>query len=408
MASESVVNIANYRHCQWFSLLKKGKDSGEPLPTLANCTVALERAPEWVGALSYNEFSRQISVKSNLEDWHAERGRPWTENDTRRLTVWFQNHGINVVPSVTSDAVALVAESQTTNPLLDFLADLHWDRWPRVERWLTYYLGVEDTYYARAVGQAWLISAIARAWQPGCKADCCLILEGPQGSLKSSAIRTLAGPELYSDSMHTDLGSKEAGILCCGAWIIELSELESLRFTEVATVKSFLSHAEDRYRPPYGRHAVRFPRQCVFCGTTNNAEYLHDDSGARRFWPVSCGRIELKQLERDREQIWAEAAELYHAGRSWWLDKETERMAAHEQMARTESDVWQTPILEWLDRQHLTDTSVAEILSKCIQIEDKNWNRTADMRVAKVLRALGWVQYRTGGGKARRYKYIPN
>src|SRR5262249_37220105 len=137
-------------------------------------------------------------------------------------------------------------------------------------RWLILYLGADDTPFVRTVGRKWLISAVARAFQPGCKADCCLILEGPQGIQKSTALRILAGPELYSEFMGADLGSKEAAMQCDGSWIIELAELASVHSSRSQTaVKAFLSRAEDIYRRPYDRHVSRVPRQCIFAGTTN-------------------------------------------------------------------------------------------------------------------------------------------
>jgi predicted P-loop ATPase len=59
-----------------------------------------------------------------------------------------------------------------------------WDGKPRLEKWLIVYLGAKDTPYTRAVGKRRMISLIARLYQPGCKADYVLMLEGPQGKLK--------------------------------------------------------------------------------------------------------------------------------------------------------------------------------------------------------------------------------
>jgi predicted P-loop ATPase len=141
---------------------------------------------------------------------------------------------------------------------------LNWDGVERVDHWLSAYLGVEDTEYSRAVGARWLISAVARLFRPGAKADCCLILEGPQGIRKSTALRTLAG-EYFTDEL-ADLGSKDAAMQTRGVWIIELSELDSLSHSEVAPIKAFMSRTTDRFRPPYGVRLVESSRQCVFAG----------------------------------------------------------------------------------------------------------------------------------------------
>jgi putative DNA primase/helicase len=173
-------------------------------------------------------------------------------------------------------------------------------------------LGVANTDYSRAVGSRWLISPVARIFRPGAKADCCLILEGPQGIRKSTALRTLAG-EYFTDEL-ADLGSKDAAMQTRGVWMIELSELDSLSHSEVARIKAFMSRTTDRFRPPYGMRLVESPRQCVFAGTVNHSTYLRDETGGRRFWPVTCGQIDIEALGRDRNQLWAEAKAGFDAG----------------------------------------------------------------------------------------------
>jgi predicted P-loop ATPase len=193
-----------------------------------------------------------------------------------------------------------------------------------------------------------MISAVARIHRPGAKADCCLILEGPQGIRKSTALRTLAG-EYFTDEL-ADLGSKDAAMQTRGVWIIELSELDSLSNSEVARIKAFMSRTTDRFRPPYGTRLMESPRQCVFAGTVNHATYLRDETGGRRFWPVTCGRIEIDELARDRDQLWAEAKIRFDSGAAWWLDKpELVQMASDQQIERYEGDPWEEVISPWLD-----------------------------------------------------------
>src|SRR4029077_167441 len=212
------------------------------------------------------------------------------------------------------------------------LQGLHWDGVERVDTWLAAYLGAEGTEYARAVGSRWLISAVARIFRPGAKADCCLILEGAQGIRKSTALRTVAG-EYFTDEL-ADLGSKDAAMQTRGVWIIELSELDNLSHAEVARIKAFMSPHTDLFRPPYGMRLVESPRQCVFAGTVNHGSYLRDETGGRRFWPVVCGKIDIAELQRDRDQLWAEAKAKYRSGASWWLETlALIRLAADQQDA---------------------------------------------------------------------------
>jgi predicted P-loop ATPase len=272
----------------------------------------------------------------------------------------------------------------------------------RVDRWLSTYLSAEDSEYSRAVGSRWLISAVARIFRPGAKADCCLILEGPQGIRKSTALRTLAG-EYFTDEL-ADLGSKDAAMQTRGVWIIELSELDSLSHSEVARIKAFMSRTTDRFRPPYGMRLVESPRQCVFAGTVNHSTYLRDETGGRRFWPVTCGRIDVTALARDRDQLWAEANERFDGGAVWWLETaELVRMAADQQVDRYEGDPWEEVIAPWLENR--PSVSIREVLEKCLQKAQALWTQTDKNRAARCLRALGWDRYRERHGTRLEWRY---
>jgi hypothetical protein len=206
------------------------------------------------------------------------------------------------------------------NPLVDYLNGLMWDGQERIRTFFSnYFNSPEEESYLVAVGENWLTSLIARAFQPGCKADNMLILEGVQGIGKSRALRALGG-EYYRESTVHDLGNKDFIQNMCGAWIYDINELRALRRSDHATIKSLLSSNEDSIRLPYGRLTSTLKRSCVIVGTTNEVAYLSDDSGARRFWPVRCGyTVEVDMLERDRDQILAEAVVRYKKGEPWWV-----------------------------------------------------------------------------------------
>jgi predicted P-loop ATPase len=234
-------------------------------------------------------------------------------------------------------AAQTVAKDRSFHPIRSYLESIRWDGVERLDRWLSANVGVEDTGYAHAVGARWLISAVARIYRPGVKADCCLILEGPQGSKKSTALKTLSGP-YFTDEL-ADLGTKDSALQTRGVWIIELSELDTLSRSEVSRIKAFMSRTTDRFRPPYGKRLIESPRQCVFAGTVNHSSYLRDETGACRFWPVACGSVDIDHLARDRDQLWAEAKLRFDAGAVWWLDSsELMDAAAEEQADRFEGD----------------------------------------------------------------------
>jgi predicted P-loop ATPase len=278
----------------------------------------------------------------------------------------------------------------------DHLDSLKWDGTVRIEAWLSRYLGVEDTPYVRAVGPRFLILAVARIFDPGCQVDHMLVLEGDQGIQKSSALRALAQP-WFSDRISKP-GSKDSAMEVAGIWVIEWSELDALSKAGNSAIKSFVTRRHDRFRPPYGRHVVERPRQCVFAGTINpNGGYLNDPTGARRFWPVTCGVIDLQGLVRDRDHLWAEALVRFRAGNPWWLETpELEAMATAEQERRFRGDPWAERVGEWLAGRD--EVSVSEVLTGVLGIPAGSQSHSAEIRVSRILQSKfnGFEQYRPG------------
>ncbi len=154
--------------------------------------------------------------------------------------------------------------------------------------------------------------------------------------------------------------SKDASAALRGKWIVELSELSALRRSEIEATKAYLSRTEERYRPPYGRGEVVEPRRCIFAVTTNRSDYLSDDTGGRRFWPIPVGQIDIAGLKSDRDQIWAEAVAPHTAGEQWWLKPEEEATAAEIVAERQTEDPWSRDVLELADE--VTEVSTIKIL----------------------------------------------
>lgn len=390
----------------WKKDLIRGKPlmnttEGRILPVLANAIAAFRHAPEWAGVLAFNEFAFG-TVALKLAPWGIVPKGEWTDHEDRLAAEWLQKQGILVSVEIAGQAVQTAARDHAFHPVRTYLAGLQWDGVERLDQWLSHYLGADDNEYSRAVGSRWMISAVARIHRPGAKADCCLILEGPQGIRKSTALRTLAG-EYFTDEL-ADLGSKDAAMQTRGVWIIELSELDSLSNSEVARIKAFMSRATDRFRPPYGTRLMESPRQCVFAGTVNHSTYLRDETGGRRFWPVTCGRIEIDELTRDRDQLWAEAKTRFDSGAVCWLDKpELVQMASDQQIERFEGDPWEEVIGPWLEAR--SSTSISEVLERGIQKPHALWNQSDKNRAARCLRALGWERYRERQGSRLEWRY---
>jgi predicted P-loop ATPase len=390
---------------RWQDGLVKNK-KGAVTVCLANALFALENAPEWQGVLQFDESA--FSVTAKVQPPWVSRPVPfrWRDEDDIRAAEWLQRQGIMVSKETAGQAIQAVARENPFHPIRDFLNSLEWDGIRRIDSWLTLFLSVDSTDYTRAVGAKWLIGAVARVFKPGCKNDTCLILEGPQGLLKSTALRTLAGDEFFTDDF-TELGSKDSVMQTRGVWIIELAELDAMYGREISKIKAFMSRQVDRVRLPYGRRVTEAPRECIFAGTVNHDEYLKDETGGRRFWPVRCGTIRIDDLRRDRDQLWAEARERFRAGDKWWLDsQELVRVAAEEQGERFDADPWEPIIAGYAEgREYVTSD---QILESCIEKPKKDWTQKDKNRVAKCLKALKWDRFQQRiDYKKREWRYAP-
>jgi len=251
---------------------------------------ARQFAPDWQGVLHQDESALEIVARS-APPWNDDRSLPstWTDTDDVAAAAWMQRQVIAVGKDIVSQAVWRVARDRRFHPIRDYLDSLVWDEEIRLEEFANVYFGAEPSEYVDAVGLGFFLGAVARIYEPGAKVDTCIILEGPQGSLRSSALRALGEP-WFTDEL-ADLGSKDAAMQMRGKWIIELAELDAMQKTEVARIKSFMSRSVDRYRPPYGRRVITVPRECVFAGTVNHSVYLKDETGGDAFGLSKRGKL---------------------------------------------------------------------------------------------------------------------
>ncbi len=323
---------------------------GSPRACLANGITAFRKHPSWQGVLAFDEFALH-TLKRKPTPWEKPNfsPRPWMDNDDREAANWLQHGGIMVNTGTASESAETVAYDSAFHPVREYLNSLEWDEQPRVQTWLSKYIGTVDGEYERQVGTKWLISAVARVMEPGCQVDHTLVFEGKQGKRKSTALRTLGSP-WFIDHLP-DLSKPDASASLCGVWIVEMGELASLRKTSnIESVKEFLTRQTDRFRPPYGRRTKEVPRQCVFSASTNRDTWNADETGGRRFWPVRCGFIDIKSLRADRDQLWAEALHLYRSGVKWWIEDDSiTNLATDQQEERFELDPWDEIVMRWAE-----------------------------------------------------------
>jgi predicted P-loop ATPase len=284
----------------------------------------------------------------------------------------------------------------------DYLDGLEWDGVSRLSYFFPTYFGAECTEYSRNAGLMFMVSMVARIKEPGCKADYVPVIEGPQGTLKSSACKVLGGP-WYSDNLPDITAGKDVSQHLRGKWLIEVAEMHAMSRAEVTQLKSFITRTTERYRPSYGRKEVIEPRQCIFVGTTNRDTYLRDETGGRRFWPLRAGEIKLDALALDRDQLFAEAVARYEEGTNWWPDRDFEREhIAPQQAERYEADAWEELVAEFL--KGVPKVTVTQVAHEALKIETPHIGTIEQRRIASALERLGWERAKVGSDGKRWWK----
>jgi predicted P-loop ATPase len=325
--------------------------------------------------------------------------RPCTDIDVGHVQERLQHLGLKrISKDVTHQAIDIRAYDCRFHPVRDYLDALQWDGTPRLANLFPTYFGSDDNKYTRLIGEMFLISMVARIYKPGCKADHLPVIEGPQGTLKSSACRVLGGL-WFSDNLPDVTAGKDAAQHLRGKWLIEVPEMHAMSRGEAAQLKAFITRQVERYRPSYGRKEVIEPRQCVFVGTTNKDGYLRDETGGRRFWPIKAGTIKVDVLETNRDHLFAEAVTRYREGANWWPDKDFERQQiVPEQAARFEADAWEELIAPYLNTHE--KVTISQVAHGALEIEKTRIGTADQRRISATLEQLGWRRLpKDGQGK---------
>ena len=402
------VDTSKWQKRHWKSYLEL-KDDGSVKPRLmTNYVAMLTHHPDMEGVLAKNLFTQDVMVQKRppwaVDDWRPSK---LTDADVVRAMSWLERVGMTPKKNDVGSAIDVVAEEYAFDPIKDYFNALEWDGRDRLETWLITHMGVSTTKTGieRIFGMRWMIAAAARnlSTKPeGEKVDTMLVFEGAQGKRKSSALGTLAtinGVRYFSDSVN-EITGKDAALQMARAIIVELPEMDAFDRVTDKAAKAWASRQVDSFRPPYGRHVIDLPRRSVIAGTINPAGrgYLKDPTGARRYWPVYVGgEIRSDLIERDRDQLWAEAVHLYRAGEQWWLQDREDSGAVIEQAKRFSADAWNERIAEYV-HVHEGFITMEKIYKNAIEVPPHLRNDTTDRRVANCLTQLGYRRARADLG----------
>ncbi len=357
--------------------------------------------------LAYQAFSEKLLFDEN--------GHQRILDDTTMDDIWLRiDRDFRFRPTQTFFYTVLrhIAKERSFHPVLDYLSTLTWDSIPRIDYWLEMYGGAKDSDYLQAISSIVLIAAVRRVRQPGCKYDEMLVLESEQGLNKSSALRALClHDEWFSDDLPLNVDAKQIIERTLGKWIIEASDLVGGRKADRDHLKSMLSRQIDGpARMAYARVPVERPRQFIIIGTTNSSSYLADPTGARRFWPVAVRGFNVELILRDRDQLWAEAAQREASGVSIRLPESLWGDAGAEQDHRREIDAWESPIIETLENIQPSSTGrrsiVTDLLWNALGVEMSRRDRVGALRLSEIMQRLGYTRTRIRVGEKTQVGYV--
>jgi len=378
---------------------------GRPEDCRENVYLILSRHPDWFGVIGHNEFSARTE-KRKPPPTGGDRGE-LTSEDVRNIGLWLAQRCDLLIKAegTLSSGIEMVAAKNRFHEVREFLESLPpWDGVDRCDYFLTDCLRCDDATYTRLVSRYFLIGMVARVLSPGCRMQYMLILEGPQGVGKSTALRILADP-WFADTPFK-IGDKDAYQVITNAWLYEMAEMDSLNRSETTAVKAFVSSEIDRFREPYERRPIDRPRQVVFAGTTNSGEYFKDTTGNRRFWPVRVGRnLDLKRLAEWRPQLFAESLYRFRQGERWHPTREEDREFFQPvQEQREIVDPWLYPLEAWLDdplQRAVNAFTSYELLVGALNVstEKVDGNRSMATRVGNLMAKIGWRKARRSTGR---------
>lgn len=343
-----------------------------------NEMLILNNDPDFAN-FAYNELAGRIQV-TGAAPWERPIDNSfWRDADTAQLKALIDVRYVSFSSRNHDVSFTKVADDRRFHPIRDYMDALpEWDKVPRIETLLVRCLQADDTPYVRTVTRKTFAAAVARVYRPGTKYDSILVLDGAQGIGKSTIFKDLTGEEYYSDTLSlTDMNDKSGAEKLQGFWIVEIGELAGMKKADIEKVKAFLSTADDKYRPSYGKTVESHPRQCIIIASVNGERgYLRDITGNRRFWIVKLHQEEQKKrwqfTQEERDQIWAEAKLIYERGEKLYLEADMIQEAEKMQKSAMELDERQGMVEEYLDTLLPDNWENMDIYARRSYVNDKS------------------------------------
>lgn len=391
-----------------------------------NVYFAFNADPALAELVRFNEFSHRLD-KTRPAPWGGAAGKWQALDDLRLANYLAEAHGLIVGnPMTIQQAVIMAANDLAYNPMQDYFNGLVWDGVERRKHWLVDVLGAEASEYTEKVGTYFLLSMVARVFEPGCQMDYMLVLQGAQGARKSSVLKILAG-EYYAGGTFR-IGDKDSMQVLQGRLLFNFNEMDAMGRAESTAVKSFVTERVDVFRAPYAQTFSEFPRNCVLTGDTNQDDFLKDATGDRRSWVVHCGDIDPQVMASQRDQLFAEAVHFYRLGEQRYPDRDEEKRLFVPQQDRWKFvDVWQDALAKYVNSTQKVEGfdgntkaggildncdreffSTQELLTKALNQDIAKVDRAGSQQraVGNAMKALGFTKFKWTKGRSRPWGYI--
>jgi len=382
---EAADEIPDSAAALWENLGLAMSQNNTPVPNIDNVVRILTVWKKFQFIIWFDEFYKRYFTNLGLRP--GEKAREWSDIDDINMTVRLQREFsfFRISQETVAQAIRHRAHQCIRNDPREWMERLKWDGRPRIDRFFIHYIGAHDSGYSCGVGRNFWIGMVARIFRPGCQLDNMVILEGQQGIYKSKALEAIGG-KWYMEASE-EITSKDFFVALAGKIIVEIADLDSFSRADANRIKKVITCRTDRYRMPYARTTQDHPRQSIFVGTTNESHYLRDNTGGRRFWPITCFHIDLEGILRDREQLFAEAVTRYLAGEDWY--KMPAEATLSEQEDRRQYDEWENIVSTYLRECCKTQVFLHEVAAQ-VGVDKAKLDFAVQRRLGNILRRMGW------------------